>query len=186
MRVKRMDMRGIRAEGARAAWADEIEHAIDRVKRTRLDKWMRREWHKAAARDRWTARRKARWAERKGRRSRGAAVDSSRRSDLVAVTQSRVWVKGHVPKEFMDWVERYWNHNDETGAMLSGCCFEVWERRRWPPTCGRFACHIERKHDPVGYHGYQANRTPLSPLAEGLGNRLSLRLGKWVRREPQR
>jgi hypothetical protein len=44
---------------ARAAWAEEIEHAIDNVKRTKSDKWMRREWHKAAARERWSEGRKS-------------------------------------------------------------------------------------------------------------------------------
>ena len=46
----------------------------------------------------------------------------------VPVTQPRVWVRGHVPKEFLDWVERHWAHDNETKAMLSKCCFEVWER----------------------------------------------------------
>ena len=30
--------------------------------------------------------------------------------------------------EFLDWVDRYWSHDDETRVMLSECCFEVWER----------------------------------------------------------
>ena len=65
VRVMRMDMEGIEVRGASAAWVDEIEHAIDNVKRTNLDKWTRREWHKAGARDHWSEGRKAEW---KGRR----------------------------------------------------------------------------------------------------------------------
>ena len=39
---------------AGTAWRDEIEHAIDGIKRTKLDRWTRRQWHKAAARSRWS------------------------------------------------------------------------------------------------------------------------------------
>ena len=84
--------------------------ATDRV--PKLDKWMRREWQKTGARDYWSEGGKV---ERKGQVSRGS------------VAQSKVWIKGHVPKEFLDWVERHWSHDDETRAMLSGSCFEVWE-----------------------------------------------------------
>ena len=30
-----------------AAWRNEIQRAIDSVKRTKLDKWFRREWYRA-------------------------------------------------------------------------------------------------------------------------------------------
>ena len=109
------------------AWREEIERAIDNVTRNEWDKWMRKEWHKATARRRWTADRKARWAARKERRSRGAARGDLRQAARMSITQSKVWVKGHVPKEFLDWVERYWSHDNETRAVLSGHCFEVWE-----------------------------------------------------------
>ena len=60
----------------KAIWQNEIEHAIDNVKRTKLDRWMRREWHKAGARKRWSEGRKAGWrrkgcdGESRGRQSR--------------------------------------------------------------------------------------------------------------------
>ena len=63
----------------RSAWWDEIEHAIDNVKRTKFDKWMRREWHKAAARERWSEGRKAKRMEWNSRRSRGEARNGARR-----------------------------------------------------------------------------------------------------------
>ena len=110
-----------------ASWQGEIEEAIDNVKRTNLGRWMRREWHKAAARDRWTARRKAKWLEWKRDRS-----PETSRGARGSVAQSMVWVKGHVPKEFLDWVERHWSHDGETRAVLSECCFEKWEREGWP------------------------------------------------------
>ncbi len=55
VQVIEMVVKGIEAEGASAAWADEIELAIDNAKRTKFDRWMRSEWHKAAARARWSA-----------------------------------------------------------------------------------------------------------------------------------
>ena len=113
---------------ARAAWAEEIERAVDNVKRTESDKWMRREWHKADSRRQWSASRTAKWADWKRRRSQRETPDSSHQCDQPHVTRSKVWVRGHVPKEFLDWVERHWSHDNETNAMLSECCFEVWER----------------------------------------------------------
>ena len=106
------------------AWADEIEHAIDNVKRTGFDKWMRREWHKAGARERWSEGRKAKWTDWKERQR----CDETRQPFGPPAAEPKVWVKGHVPREFLDWVERYWSHDDETRAMLGECCFEVWER----------------------------------------------------------
>ena len=123
-----MNVKGVAAEEARAAWADEIERAVDNVKRTKLDRWMRREWHKAAARSRWSEGRKAEWMEWKRRRSGGAIRGNAQQPESVPATQPKVWVKGRVPREFLDWVERHWSHDDETRAMLTGCCLEVWER----------------------------------------------------------
>ncbi|MFC1805385.1 hypothetical protein ACFL09_00195 [Planctomycetota bacterium] len=57
----------IERHAAVAGWKDEIERAIDNVKRTKLDKWMRKAWHKAGARERWTASRKAKWVEWRSR-----------------------------------------------------------------------------------------------------------------------
>ena len=52
------------------AWRDEIDRDIDNVKRTNLDRWMRREWHRAGSRDNWSEGRKAKWMEWVGWRSR--------------------------------------------------------------------------------------------------------------------
>jgi len=123
---ERMKM-DVERHAVRAVWADEIERAIDSIKRTKFDKWMRREWHKAAARERWSEGRKARWMEWKRRRSHGTSRDDPRQPDRAPVTQSKVWVRGHVPPEFLDWAERHWSHDNETKAMLSECCFEAWE-----------------------------------------------------------
>ena len=113
---------------AGSAWQDEIERAIDNVKRTKLGKWMRAEWHKAGARDRWSEGRKARWVELRKKPSRTMVPDDTDRYARRGVASPEAWVRGHVPKEFLDWVERHWSHDDETRAMLGGCCFEVWER----------------------------------------------------------
>ena len=123
-----MGVKGIKVEGAWAAWADETELAIDNGKRTKLDKWMRSEWHRATARDRWTAGRKAKWLEWKRHRSPAALRGAGHQPDRGSLAQSKVWAKGHVPKESMDWVERHRSHDTETRAMLRGCCFGVWER----------------------------------------------------------
>ena len=107
---------------------EEIEHAIDNVKRTNLAKWMRREWHKAGARDHWPGNRKVRWMEWKRRGLTGAATGPASQVNRPRIAQSKAWVRGHVPREFLDWVERHWSHDDETRAMLVGCCFEAWDR----------------------------------------------------------
>ncbi|MBL7223577.1 MAG: hypothetical protein ISS72_06980 [Candidatus Brocadiae bacterium] len=112
----------------RSACQEEIEHAIDNVGRTKLDRWMRRQWHKAGARDRWSEGRKAKWVEWKRHPSSGVFRGGGHQPDRGSVAHSKVWVKGHVSCEFLDWAERYWSHDDETRAMLRGCCFEVWER----------------------------------------------------------
>ena len=107
---------------------EEIERAVDSVKRTVLDRWMRREWHKAAARDHWSEGRKAKWVEWKRQGCDGAGRHGTHRAKHPHVTRHKVWVKGHVPREFLDWVERHWSHDAETRALLSESCFEVWER----------------------------------------------------------
>ncbi|MBL7133606.1 MAG: hypothetical protein ISS78_05865 [Phycisphaerae bacterium] len=107
---------------------EEIEHAIDSVKQTHLDEWMRTEWHRAGARDRWSKGRKVRWMAWKRRGLTGAATGPASQVNRPRIAQSKAWVKGQVPREFLDWVERHWSHDDETRAVLSECCFEVWER----------------------------------------------------------
>ena len=126
--VVEMEMKELAGKSMMATWQDEIERAVDNVKRTQWDKRMRTEFHKAAARNLWSRGRKARWMEWKRRGLRGAVSEGSYRPDRPQVRQSKVWVRGHVPKEFMDWVDRYWSHDDEMRAVLAGCCFEVWER----------------------------------------------------------
>ena len=47
-------------------WEAEIEHAIDRVKQRRrsgLDNWFRREWHRADAVSKWPGERQRRYRE---------------------------------------------------------------------------------------------------------------------------
>ena len=110
-----------------AAWQDEIEHAIDNIKRTKFDRWMRREWHKAAVRGRGSPERKAEWKEWRRRRSGEAGRDGTHGLNHSRASQPKVWVRGRVPKEFLDWVEGHWSHDGETRAVLNECCFEVWE-----------------------------------------------------------
>ena len=102
---------------------EEIEHAIDSVKRTALDRWMRTEWHRAGARDRWSEGRKVKWEDWRERQRR----DETRQPLRPPATQPKVWVRGHVPREFVDWVEWHWSHDSERRAMLSEWGFGVWE-----------------------------------------------------------
>ncbi len=126
--VIKMDIQRHVEQATSAAWADEIERAIDNVKRTQWDRWMRSEFHKAEARRRWSADRQARWEEWRKKHPHEATRDQVGQTEGIATTSSKVWVQGRVPREFLDWVERHWSHDNETKAMLSECCFEVWER----------------------------------------------------------
>lgn len=65
-----------------AAWKDEIERAIDNVKRTNLGRWIRREWHRAGARDHWSEGRKAEWVGWWSRRCDGIAGQSTSTTTL--------------------------------------------------------------------------------------------------------
>jgi hypothetical protein len=123
-----MELNELAGKAMMAAWQDEIERAVSNVKRSRFDRWMRTEWHKAGARDRWSKGRKVRWIEWMRRGLVGAVPEGPYRPDRPQVRQSEVWVKGRVPKELLDWVERHWSHDDETRAVLCECCFEVWAR----------------------------------------------------------
>jgi len=113
---------------AMAAWAEEIERAIDKVKRTQRDKRFKREWHKADARRQWSADRQARWEDWRARRSRGVAQHETGQPKPVPVTPSKVWVRGRVPREFLDWVERQEGSGPEEREMLAECFLEEWQR----------------------------------------------------------
>ena len=126
--VIKMDITQQLEQGARAVWAEEIERAIANAKRSESDKWMRREWHKAESRRRWSADRKARWLAWRERRSSGATRVEVSQPERASVRPAKVWVRGRVPKEFLDLTERCWSHDRQTKVMLSECCFEVWER----------------------------------------------------------
>ena len=95
------------------------------------DRWMRKGLHKAGARDHWSEGRKARWEGWREEDSCTPTRVRPHRSDRSRAMQSKVWIKGHVPKEFLEWVGRYWSHDDETRAVLGECCFEVWECGGW-------------------------------------------------------
>jgi len=113
---------------AKAAWAEEIEHAIDNAKRTESDKRLRSGWYKAAARRRWTKDRKARWRDWREEHSGEEAGGRRRQPDSLLVARNKVWVKGHVPKGFIEWAEKRGNHDEKTELMLDACCFEEWKR----------------------------------------------------------
>ena len=130
LKVIEMDVTHHGEQATQAAWTEEIDRAVDSVKRTAEDKWMRREWHKADSRRQWSADRTARWLDWREKHRREAARDGARQPGHASATPAKVWVRGRVPKEFLDWTERHWGHDNETKAMLSGCCFEVWERGR--------------------------------------------------------
>ena len=108
---------------------------------------MRREWHKAGARERWAADREAKWVEWKRRRYGEGSPDGSHRPDRSGATQSKVWVKGHVPNEFLDWVERSWSHGDEGPASSAS-------RGRRP---ARVLCLPHLVNELLGVRPSQAN-----------------------------
>jgi hypothetical protein len=66
---------------------EKIEHAIDGVKRTEPDKWMKTEFHKAAARNRWPQGRKVRWKKWKRRGLRGSVSGGSHPPERCQVRQ---------------------------------------------------------------------------------------------------
>lgn len=45
----KMKVEKLAAQSAQQAWKDEIERAINNVKRSAWDKWFRREWYRATA-----------------------------------------------------------------------------------------------------------------------------------------
>ena len=59
----------------RESWKAEIEHAVDKVngpKRTEIDQWFRREWHREAAVSQWPEWRQKRYWEWRRRNSQPA------------------------------------------------------------------------------------------------------------------
>jgi len=123
-----MDVTQQLTQAARVEWAEEIERAVDNVKRTEWDNWMRREWHKADSRRQWPASRKARWADWRAQRSRGVAGDEAGQPEHVLVTRPKVWVRGRVPREFLDWVENREGSDPAERELLAECSLEEWER----------------------------------------------------------
>ena len=45
------------------------------------------------------------------------------------VSRNKVWVKGHVPEEFLAWVGMQRCHDADARAVLRECCFEARDRR---------------------------------------------------------
>ena len=121
-----MDTTQYLGQSAKAAWAEEIERAIDNVKRTGWDKQFRREWHRAAwRRGRLPAPRRA----EKARRSRRTSTrDAHPRAANASCRPQRVWVRGRVPREFLDWLARQEGSDPEEREMLAECFLEEWER----------------------------------------------------------
>ena len=85
-----MDITHYAEQAARAEWAEEIERAITNVKRTELDKWFRREFHKAAARSRWSADRQARWEEWRKKHHHDAARNQVGQREGIRTRSSKV------------------------------------------------------------------------------------------------
>jgi len=56
----------------------------------------------------------------RSRRPSEALRDGFRQADRVAITQAKVFVRGRVPREFLDWVERGWGRDGETRTVLRG------------------------------------------------------------------
>jgi len=123
-----MNVTQLADQAARAAWAEEIERAIDNVKRNTESKRLRREWYKAESRGRWSADRKARWEDWRKQQSCGVAQDETGQPKRVSASRPRVWVRGHVPREFLDWLSGQQGSNPEGCEMLAECFFEEWER----------------------------------------------------------
>jgi len=88
--VVEMSSAGDAAGSETEAWQEEIERAVDGVNRTRFDRWMRSEWHKAESRRRWSVDRQANWEEWREKRPRGAARGRAGQPEHVPVTESRV------------------------------------------------------------------------------------------------
>lgn len=60
-------------------WKTEIEAAVDRAQqhdRTKLDRWFRREWHRAAAVDKWPEERQRRYHEWRQRQRQASEEDA--------------------------------------------------------------------------------------------------------------
>jgi len=116
------------AELDEGAWRKEIEHAIDNVERTESDKRLREGWYKAEARRRWSRERKASWRDWREQHSGDGARCLPRQTDQKLTGKNKIWVKGRVPKGFLEWAEKRGNHDENTELVLDACCFEEWKR----------------------------------------------------------
>ena len=115
--------------------AEEIERAVDGVKRTRWDKEFRRAWYRAEA-----LRRKGEGGGKgRGRYKRKQSItrrpvthrggsDSSRAPSSLAFVRRRIWVRGHVPRRFLDWFEQQQQSDWQEREMLERCFFEELRR----------------------------------------------------------
>ena len=70
LKMEETNVVGLNSAGQKPAQScrNEIEQAIDDVKRTEFSKWFRKEWYKAGARNRWPEQRLATWRSWKKRR----------------------------------------------------------------------------------------------------------------------
>ena len=65
-----MELKELAGKAMMAAWQDEIERAVNNVKRTELDKWLRRAWYRGErGKGRCRTRRPRRSGLRRGPRS---------------------------------------------------------------------------------------------------------------------
>jgi len=110
------------------SWREEIEHAIDNARRTESDRRLREGWYKAEARRRWSKERKARWRDWREEHSSEEGRDPTQQPDRPVTGGNRIWVKGHVPKGFLEWAEKHGSHDENTELVLAACCFEEWKR----------------------------------------------------------
>jgi len=124
--VIRMNITQYLGQSARAALAEEIERAIDNVKRSAWDKQFRREWHRAAwRREGHPAPRRA---EKVWRNRSTSWRDGHPRAANAGCRPQRVWVRGRVPWEFLDWLSRQEGSGPEEREMLAECFLDEWER----------------------------------------------------------
>ena len=81
----------------KAGWAEEIEHAIDNVKRSAWDKQFRRAWCRAGWRRRKLLERRG--TEKTRRSCRVSGWEVHRRPAKASGGLHRVWVRGRVPRD---------------------------------------------------------------------------------------
>jgi len=113
-------------QSAKPAWAEEIERAIDNAKRSAWDKQFRREWHRAAWRREGHP--ASRGAEKAWRSRSTSWADAHPQAANAVCRPQRVWLKGRVPREFLDWLSRQDGCEPAEREMLAECFLEEWER----------------------------------------------------------